>query len=158
MPIVEYYRADLDHYFITADINEIAYHRTFLRGIFQRTGNVFFGYLDAFLAPPGVPPVCRFYAGGLIDSHFYTASPAECQFVQQHWAGIWSLETTAAFWIEVPDGTGKCRSGTMPVYRFFNNRHDANHRHTIDLSVKRAMHNRGWVPEGVNGVAICSPI
>jgi len=24
--------------------------------------------------------------------------------------------------------------------------------------VKRAMNNRGWVPEGVNGVALCSPV
>ena len=51
-----------------------------------------------------------------------------------------------------------CREGTIPIYRFFNNRQDANHRHTPDLSVRRAMNNRGWVPEGINGVAFCSPI
>ena len=49
-------------------------------------------------------------------------------------------------------------TGTIPVYRFFNNRQDANHRHTPDLSVRRAMINRGWVPEGNGGVAFCSPI
>jgi hypothetical protein len=46
----------------------------------------------------------------------------------------------------------------LPVYRFFNNRNDANHRYTVDRSVRRAMLNRGWVPEG-NGkeaVAFCS--
>jgi len=158
VPIIEYYRPDLDHYFITADVNEVAFIDTFLRDTYQRTGVVFFGYLDAFLAPPGVRPVCRFYAGGIINSHFFTASAAECQFVQQHWAGTWFLETPAAFYIEVPDGEGACRDGTIPVYRFFDNRQDANHRHTPDLSVKRAMINRGWVPEGVNGVAFCSPI
>ena len=158
VPIIEYYRPDIDHYFITADVNEVAFIDTFLRGTFQRTGVVFFGYLDAFLAPPGVRPVCRFYAGGIINSHFFTASAAECQFVQQHWAGTWFLETPAAFFIEVPNGEGACRDGTIPVYRFFDNRQDANHRHTPDLSVKRAMINRGWVPEGVNGVAFCSPI
>ena len=48
----------------------------------------------------------------------------------------------------------------MPVYAFFNNRRDANHRFTIDLSVKRAMHNRTWVPDGVaeSGAAFCSLI
>jgi len=158
VPIIEYYRPDIDHYFITADVNEVAYIDTFLRGVFQRTGIVFFGYLDAFLAPPGVKPVCRFYAAGLINSHFFTASLAECQFVQQRWPGTWFLETPAAFYIETPDATGQCRSGTIPVYRFFNNRQDANHRHTPDLSVKRAMNNRGWVPEGANGVAFCSPV
>ena len=158
VPIIEYYRADIDHYFITADVNEVAYIDTFLRETFQRTGNVFFGYLDAFLAPPGVRPVCRFFAGGFINSHFFTASAEECQFVQSHWPGTWFLESPAAFFIEVPDGSGNCRAGTIPVYRFFNNRFDANHRHTPDLSVRRAMINRSWVPEGVNGVAFCSPL
>ena len=51
-----------------------------------------------------------------------------------------------------------CPADTLPVYRFFNNRNDANHRYTVDRSVRRAMLNRGWVPEG-NGkeaVAFCS--
>jgi serine protease len=158
VPIIEYYRPDIDHYFITADVNEVAFIDTFLRDTYQRTGIVFFGYLDTFLAPPAVRPVCRFFAGGSINSHFFTASTAECLFIQQRWAGTWLLESQAAFYIEVPDGTGTCRDGTIPIYRFFDNRQDANHRHTPDLSVKRAMINRGWVPEGINGVAFCSPI
>ncbi|MEO8485937.1 MAG: S8 family peptidase [Betaproteobacteria bacterium] len=158
VPVIEYYRADIDHYFITADPNEVAYLDVFLRAVWQRTGSVFFGYQDSFLAPPGVKPVCRFVAGGIIDSHFFTASAAECQFVQARWAGVWALESPAAFWIEVPDASGACREGTIPIHRFFDNRQDANHRHTPDLSVKRAMINRGWVPEGNNGVAFCSPI
>jgi hypothetical protein len=48
----------------------------------------------------------------------------------------------------------------VPVYAFFNNRRDANHRYTIDLSVRRAMQNRAWVPDGAapNGAAYCSLI
>ncbi|MBA3505804.1 MAG: hypothetical protein H0T80_08510, partial [Betaproteobacteria bacterium] len=44
--------------------------------------------------------------------------------------------------------------------RFFNNRRDANHRYSNDLSVRRAMINRAWVPEGngANGVVFCSAI
>jgi len=55
---------------------------------------------------------------------------------------------------------GNCRAGTLPVYRFFDNRNDANHRYTINLSVRRAMLNRGWAPEGLgpNAVAFCTPI
>ena len=158
IPVIEYYRADNDHYFVTADPNEVAYLDVHMRGVYERTGTVFFAYPDAFLAPPAVQPVCRFYAGGLIDSHFFTASTAECQFVIARWPGTWNLESYAAFWIEVPDASGTCREGTIPIYRFFNNRQDANHRHTPDLSVRRAMVNRGWVPEGPNGVALCSPI
>jgi hypothetical protein len=74
--------------------------------------------------------------------------------------GLWTLQTNTAFWIEVPDANGACRAGTVPVYAFFNNRRDANHRFTMDLSVKRGMHNRAWVPDGVtgSGAAFCSLI
>jgi len=102
--------------------------------------------------------VCRFFASGLINSHFFTANASECQYVQTRWRGVWFLENTSAFWIEVPDIDGNCLPGRVPVYRFFNNRNDANHRYTVDRSVRRAMLNRGWVPEG-NGkeaVAFCS--
>lgn len=158
VPVIEYYRADLDHYFISADPNEIAFVDIYLRGVYERTGSVFFAYPASLFAPPAVQPVCRFFAGGLIDSHFFTANAAECQFVLQRWPGTWKLESYEAFWIEVPDSNGACREGTIPIYRFFNNRRDANHRHTPDLSTRRAMINRGWVPEGPNGVAFCSPI
>ena len=67
--------------------------------------------------------------------------------------------TATAFYVQVPDAKGKCPSNTLPVYRFFDNRRDANHRYSVDLSVRRAMNNRAWVPEGSgSGVAFCSPI
>jgi hypothetical protein len=44
------------------------------------------------------------------------------------------------------------------VYRFFDNRRDANHRYTVDLSLRRAMINRQWIPEGPGGVVFCSPV
>jgi serine protease len=160
--VIEYYRADLDHYFITADPAEIQYVDTVLGKTFVRTGLYFFAYPDATRAPPGARPVCRFYAGAdvQINSHYYTASASECQFVAARWPGIWKLETPAAFYVQVPDAAGTCPDGTLGVYRFFNNRRDANHRYTIDLSVRRAMANRAWVPEGngAGAVAFCSPI
>ena len=50
--------------------------------------------------------------------------------------------------------------GSIPVYRFFNNRNDANMRHTRDLTVRREMLNKQWAPNGFgpNGVAFCSPV
>ncbi len=160
--VVEFYRADLDHYFITASPAEINYIDRFLGGTFQRTGLYFYAYLNSFLAPPGVQPVCRFYADAnvQINSHYYSADQAECQFVQANWPGIWVLEQPDAFYVQVPDAAGKCPEKTLPVYRFFNNRRDANHRYTVDLSVRRAMLNRSWAPEGTgpNSVAFCSPI
>jgi hypothetical protein len=47
----------------------------------------------------------------------------------------------------------------LPVYRFFNNRNDANMRHTIDLTVRREMANKQWAANGTGpeGVTFCSP-
>jgi serine protease len=160
-PVIEYYAPSKDHYFMTANPAEIAILDTSLSGIFQRTGEVFYAWVDRALAPGNAQPVCRFYSPlPLIDSHFYTASASECQFVLQHWPGIWLLENPAAFYVILPDAAGNCQAGTLPVYRFFDNRADANHRHTVDLSVRRQMINRDWVPEGFgpNAVAFCSPV
>ena len=158
--VIEYYRADKDHYFMTANAAEIAFIDTYLPG-FQRTGEVFFAWIDPALAPANAQPVCRFYSPlPLIDSHFYTASASECLFVQMRWPGTWVLENGSAFYVILPDAAGNCQAGTLPVYRFFDNRSDANHRHTVDLTVRRAMINRKWVPEGSgpNAVAFCSPV
>ena len=161
VPVVEYYNADLDHYFMTTSAAEMAALDAFGNG-FQRTGYLFYAYPDPMRGPASVRPVCRFYAGPSqqINSHFFTASAAECQFVQQRWLGVWGLESASAFYIQVPDDAGTCPADTLPVYRFFNNRRDANHRYSIDLSVRRGMINRAWVPEGSgpNAVAFCSPI
>ncbi|MFO1414934.1 MAG: S8 family peptidase [Burkholderiales bacterium] len=161
-PVIEYYRSDLDHYFITADPAEIAYVDTSLAGTFKRTGLYFYAYLDPALTPASARPVCRFYASAAvqINSHWYSANLDECVTVLLNWPGIWTLETPQAFWIPVPDANGNCPANTLPVYRFFNNRRDANHRYTVDLSVRRAMENRAWAPEGAgpNAVAFCSPI
>ena len=161
VPVIEYYRADKDHYFMTASAAEQTFVDNSLAGTFQRTGELFYAWLDPSLAPADAVPVCRFYSPlPLIDSHFYTAFPDECNFVISHWPNVWLLESRAAFYVVPVDALGNCRAGLLPVYRFFDNRNDANHRHTIDLSVRRAMLNRGWAPEGVgpNAVAFCTPI
>ena len=149
---------------MTSDAAEIQSLETFGAARWQRTGHVFYAWADPSLAPPGVFPrgVCRFYAGPehRIDAHWLTPDPDECQFVRTQGSSVWSLQSQVAFWIEVPDATGNCRDGTVPVYRFFNGRRDANQRHTIDLSVRRGLVNRGWLPDGagVGGAAMCSLI
>ncbi len=161
VPVIEYYRADKDHYFMTASADEEFFVDNYLGGTFQRTGELFFAWLDPALAPADAVPVCRFYSPlPLIDSHFFTAFPDECNFVITHWPNVWLLESRAVFYVLAADSLGNCRAGTLPVYRFFDNRNDANHRYTIDLSVRRAMLNREWAPEGLgpNGVAFCTPI
>jgi subtilisin family serine protease len=158
VPVIEYYNPGLDHYFITANPAEIATYDA-LTGV-PRTGEIFYAWTSAALAPTDAVPVCRFFAGGLINSHYYTDDPAQCQYMIQNQAATWKLEYPAAFYVLLPDATGACGTGTLPVYKFFDNRVDANQRHTIDLSVRRAMINRAWVPQGVlpNFVSWCTPI
>ena len=163
VPVIEYYRVDEDHYFMTANPYEIAYFDTVLASIYQRTGQVFYAWSDPSLAPPGMnpQPVCRFSSPlPLIDSFIFTAVASECQFMIANWAGTWNLETGAAFYVPLSDGNGACPGGTIPIYRFFNNRNDANMRHTRDLTVRREMLNKQWAPYGFgpNGVAFCSPV
>ena len=116
--------------------------------------------LDA--VPPGAQPVCKFYGSRteFIDSYYFTSDPAECAFVQATWPGTWTLVTPSAFWVMPVYPDGSCPTGTLPTYRFDNNRRDFNQRHTIDLSIRRAMLNRTWAPtgEGRNGVGFCTPI
>jgi serine protease len=163
VPVIEYYRADLDHYVMSADVGEINYFDTVLASVYRRTGEVFYAWIDPARAPPGTPlqPVCRFSSSlPLINSFIFTAIASECQFMIANYPGIWNLDTPSAFYIVLSDGNGACPGGTLPIYRFFNNRNDANMRHTRDLTVRREMLNKKWAPNGFgpNGVAFCSPV
>ena len=163
---VEYYYAALNHYFMTALAAEIA---ALDAGVFpgwNRTGEKLSG---VYLTDPStggvqapITPVCRFYglpSAGL-DTHFFSASPAECAAVKAKWPDIWLLETPTAFYVYLPNTTdGSCPDGTVPVYRLYNNRLDVNHRYTESLVVRAQMISEGWLPEGygANGVAMCAP-
>jgi len=160
---IEYYNAPLDHYFVTALADEIAKLDAGVFAGWQRTGQ-HFTVFDPATPVAGAQPVCRFYgvpAAGL-DSHFYSASPAECAAVLQRFAGAWIEETDNAFGIYLPDTvTGQCPAGTVPVYRAWNGRIDSNHRFTTDPATLNAMVAKGYVAEGYGPVAMpvamCSP-
>ena len=65
---------------MSANAGEIAFVDTVLKNTWQRTGELFYAWVDPVLAPLNAVPVCRFYSPDpLIDSHYYTASATECQ-------------------------------------------------------------------------------
>ena len=136
------------HYFMTASDTEAAGIEAGAAGPgWQSTGYEFVA------APYDAAPVCRFYAPAPTNSHFYTADPAECDFLKTHDTG-WQYEGIA-FQIEVPTN-GVCGAGRTPVTRMYNNRAaalDSNHRFTIDERVVAEMRARAWV---VEGVAFCT--
>jgi hypothetical protein len=160
--VIEYYNAALDHYFITPLGNEIDALDSGRIAGWTRTGFVF----DASAAPgDALSPVCRFYIPPQHgDSHFLSASPAECAAVLAKMAtdpdfSGYIEETPAEFYIALPDAsTGACSAGTQPVYRLWNHRADSNHRYAADATVRDAMIARGYVPEGYGpiGVAMCT--
>jgi hypothetical protein len=147
---VEYFAPSLGHYFITSDSNEIAVLDTGVIPGWTRTGEGF------RVMPPATQPstalsVCRFYGlpqAGL-DSHFFSAWRAECDAVQQKWPTIWILETSDALAVP-PQGLfgDPCANGSIPLYRLYNNRADANHRLTASKLIRDQMIALGWISEG----------
>ena len=165
VPLValEYYHPGLDHYFVTASPAEINALNDGQFSGWVPTGFSFpvFGH-DEGVA--GASPVCRFYGRPEVglDSHFYSASPAECQEVRQKFASSWLQESDNVFGVYAADTvTGACPIGTDPVRRLYNRRPDANHRYTDRDDVAMAMLPKGYVAEGYGGgglpTAFCVP-
>ena len=148
---VEFHHAAFDHYFLTADPAEIAALDSGVFAGWARTGEGFKAYAAGSYNDGAVRPVCRFYglpSAGL-DSHFYSASPAECFAVDERFGTEWRIESDNVFQVGLPDtATGVCPGGTIPVYRMFNGRRDANHRYTTSTAIRATMEAAGWIREG----------
>ncbi len=157
---IEYYNAPRDHYFMTAYESEIVLLDAGHFSGWVRTGQQF----QVYSTDPstnglasGLSPVCRYY--GLpsfgLDTHFFSASEAECAAVAVKWPAQWVLETPNAFYAYLPDTQdGSCPAGTIPVYRLYNQRADVNHRYTTSLEIRQQMVAQGWIPEGYGEMAV----
>ena len=162
---VEFYHATFDHYFITSLPAEIAALDAGTLTGWSRTGRGF----EVFAVAPPLPltasPVCRFYIPPQHgDSHFFSASPAECATIRDkigvdpNYSG-YIEETPAAFFIPLPNtANGACPTGTSPLYRLWNQRADSNHRYTTDAGIKAYMQTKNYVAEGYgsDAVAMCT--
>jgi streptogramin lyase len=157
VPVVEYYNAALDHYFMSSLAADIAALDSGALSGWLRTGLAFNAYPRAVA---GTSPVCRFYlppAHG--DSHFYSASPAECAEVSAKFPSF-VHEAADVMHVALPDTTtGTCPPDTVEVFRLWNNRSDSNHRYTADSAVKAAMLAEGYVAEGygLDATIMCAP-
>ena len=144
--VVEFYNVARDHYFMSAAAGEIDDLDRGIHPGWTRTGGVFKAHLAA---ANGTSPVCRFYippANG--DSHFYSASPADCAQLQVTFP-TFTYEAANVFYIGVPDPvSGVCAAGTVPVYRVWDARIDTNHRYTTSFATRQQMLAAGWVAEG----------
>lgn len=159
--VIEFHHAAFDHYFMTADPAEID---KLDNGYFQgwaRTNYRFKAYAIGSSGGSVMNPTCRYYglpSAGL-DSHFYSADPAECYRVNRDFGTHWQIESDNVFQIDLPDRTtGACPAGTTAVYRVFNNRQDANHRYMTNTAVRAQMEAAGWIREGYgpNATIMCA--
>ena len=151
IPAIEFYHAGFDHYFLSADAAEIAGLDSGVFAGWARTGESFLVHAPGSYDGAPVRPVCRYYglpSAGL-DSHFYSASPAECYQVNLVYGAEWFAENGNVFQVILPDtATGACPEATVPVHRVFNRRSDANHRYTTKPSIRAQMEAAGWIREG----------
>ncbi|HEX6138395.1 MAG TPA: hypothetical protein VF059_12100 [Casimicrobiaceae bacterium] len=155
--VVEYYDASLDHYFMTGSAAEIAALDGGAPAGWKRTGYV----LPALaFERAGTQELCRYYippAQG--DSHFFSASRAECDDVARKFPSFTSEGPTRIF-MALPDpASGKCASGALAVYRIWNRRADSNHRYTTSRAIRDHMVALGGAAEGFgpDAVAMCAP-
>ena len=163
---VEYHHAGLDHYFISSLQQEIDTLDAGRIAGWVRTGQSFKVFPSQASGGAGANPVCRFYippAHG--NSHFFSASPAECNLVVQktttdpNFSG-YVFESPNVFYEALPDTTtGACPVGNVPVFRLWNQRVDSNHRYTSSTAIKAQMVAAGYVAEGYgpNAVIMCAP-
>ena len=141
---VEFFNAQLGHFFMTASKSEIQkLDSGAFGGAWARTGQQF--------TVGGDSGVCRFY--GMPpkgpSSHFFTVSAAECKHVMDAWQA-WTFEAHAFGITPAVDGT--CPAGMVAVRRFYNNPaqgSDINHRYVVSAEIAAQMIAAGWIDEGV---------
>jgi hypothetical protein len=137
---------------VPAEIDNLDSGRT--RG-WARTGLSFKAYSDT---QNGTSAVCRIYIPpGKGDGHYFGRDKTECDGTMNK-NPTFILESGAFFYLYLPN-LGNCSAGTVPVYRVFSNRADANHRYTTDRATRDQMVAKGWLAEGdgANVVTMCAP-
>lgn len=155
---IEFYHRAMNHYFVSADLDEIA---GLDAGVFQgwsRTGE---GFRVAEATSPGNAPTCRFFTvSGSMSTHFYTPYANECDLLKADPAWIYEK---IAFGLAVPgpDPSAGCPPGTRALRRFFNAMENGvpNHRYSTSQFTYEAMIDKGWVFEGIGSTLVfaCVP-
>lgn len=153
---VEFYNASLDHYFITHIAAEMSDLDTGVHPGWTRTQESFRVFTSSSAQ---TSPVCRYYIPPEKgNSHFYGRGVQECTATGQN-NPTFINEDSQFFHVILPVA-GVCPAGTIPVYRVFSNRADANHRYMIRRDIRDAMvAQQHWLAEGDGPdlVVMCVP-
>lgn len=155
--VIEYFHAEFGHYFITGSSDEITKLDAGTFAGWARTGQTFNVFA---LGAANTSSVCRFFTTAFApkSSHFYTPFASECADVRTN--DDWQFEAEV-FAMALPDSSGNCQAGTIPLYRTYNNGQTGapNHRYTTSSIVRSQMVAQGFLPEGSGamGVIGCVP-
>jgi hypothetical protein len=158
LTVNEFYHPAFNHYFITAYAEEAASLAAGNLPPWVPTGKTFKVWSGS---GTNITNVWRFFSASFApkSGHFYTNNAAEAQKLQS--GNVWSMEASTAFYM-MSSPAGTCPSGTMPLYRLYNNGQGGapNHRYTIESAVRAQMIASGWIPEGngADGVFACVPL
>lgn len=152
---IEFVNTSLGHFFVSASPEEIAKYDSGAVAGWQRTGQSFSVYTAA---DAGRVAVCSFVSDfGARSSRFYAPRGLGCEETLKDPG--WRYQGDA-FFVRLPDATGRCPAGTVPVYRLYNQGQGGapNHRYTANDVTTLDMILDGWKPEGAPvGVGWCSP-
>jgi uncharacterized delta-60 repeat protein len=156
--VTEFYAPTLNHYFISANAEEVGALKANAASGWRATGETF-GAFPRSGAPATSFPVCRFYGDFTLgpNSHFYTANREECEGLKglqkprPYAVPQWNFEEIA-FHAGVPVN-GACDAATpVAIYRAYNNRatqNDSNHRYAKSRALYDKMLAEGWAGEGI---------
>jgi len=154
---IEYFHVGYGHYCVTSSPQEIAALDAGVLPGWSRTGETF-GVFE--LGTAGSTGVYRFWSGQTFapkGSHFLTPIATECAIVMGN--RDWTFEGEV-FALNLPDAAGVCPTGTLPLFRLYNNGQSGapNHRYTTQSGVWLQMLAQGWTAEGAGpGVIGCVP-
>jgi len=135
-------------YFVTSVPHEIAaLDGAAIEGLggWHRTGETF----NVWSGPEsGALPTCRFFNPTFYIEHFYTPYAAECAALQAKPAWHWEYEGIV-FYLQVPDESGNCPTGTTVLYRLYWAAGGAPaHRLSTSVATFNRMLDEGWAFEG----------
>lgn len=154
----EFYHAGFDHYFHSASEIET---RLLVDGLFGNDWDRTFVFWRVWTAEgAGRLPVCRFFSAQFAprSSHFFTPYANECASLKA--GAVWQYEDVV-YGLALPDIGGNCATGTVPLYRLYNDGKGGapNHRYTPDRTIRDAMRAAGWTAEGYGNdiVFACMP-
>jgi hypothetical protein len=159
-PVVEFYHAASDRYFVTQDADEIRALDRDVESGWRRTGYEFLAYRPGE-GDARLQRIARYRGRSQSTSGSYAFVPAlsseALALTIGESAADWTLDLADAFEVHAADPqTGACPLATVPVVRLTNSGADARQRLVSEVALVDRMIASGWISRGVAWCAVAS--